>query len=166
MVTVTRYSTMEDTHEPRDQPEPHLDRPDRAAAQETGGLGSAQRTLAAAFYTASSVSPMTAAILWWANRASFAATEDSTRRTVVLAGLAIASIGGVWFGITAPVAATAYLFGRKATSAGRTRLGAATTTIAVVVLVATIVLTVLGDPDPRGPEQRPGLSRRGDPGSR
>ncbi|HET6938419.1 MAG TPA: hypothetical protein VFI19_07430 [Nocardioides sp.] len=94
---------------------------------------------------ASAVSVVTAAILWWANRAAFAAAEVSTRRTIVLAVLAVVSIGGVWFGITAPVAATAALFGRKATAAGRTRLGSVTTSIAVLVLVATVVLNLLGE---------------------
>jgi hypothetical protein len=101
--------------------------------------------LATAIATAFSV--ITAAILWWVNRSAFASaeTEISTRRTIVLAGLAIVSIGGVWLGITAPVAVTAALFGRKATAAGRTRLGAVTTIIAVVVLVATVVLNLLGE---------------------
>jgi hypothetical protein len=111
-----------------------------------GGVGGvADETPLRATSVAACASAVTAAVLWWTNRAAFSdVAGPSTRRTVILTAMAVVSVGGFWIGVAAPCGAAAFLFGRKAAAAGRTRLGTVAMVIAAVAIGATVILSLLG----------------------
>ncbi|HEX4734782.1 MAG TPA: hypothetical protein VH247_10235 [Thermoleophilaceae bacterium] len=84
--------------------------------------------------------------MWRLNRARYedAAVDRVGRRAAVLAPAAVVSLAGFWIGITVPISAAAFVFGRRSAVEGRRALGYASCAAASVAVAASVVLCVIG----------------------
>ncbi len=85
-------------------------------------------------------------LVWIFARGAFegGTAEFVSRRSAVLGVVAAVSVAGFWIGITVPVCVAAVALGLTAVAAGRPVRGFVVVGVAMLALLASVVLCVLG----------------------
>jgi hypothetical protein len=110
-----------------------------------GVAGAGDDTPLRAAAVATTVCAVAALVVWLSTRGACEQADLGRlpRRTlVVLGALALISVPMAWIGLTAPLGASALVFGRAAAGGGRA--GAATAALGAFALVAGAILCIVG----------------------